>query len=230
MVAKNPTIGPEGTSEGIVYGYRGKSRTPLISSAGFLGTNHQIADEMGEIIMLRNKMTVEGVQYKLHLAACHKSLLPTWLSLPAPLKYVRTLDIDLQLSTHENFEWVGSVGCLAELSIKVLLRFFRCGPELVEGLEQLPLQEQLRRRMPSLDFATINLVAVPLQGVDMRDLALEGPPVRLTFHYLDRYLRLSVASELFRGRIKVVRIRCCQSVREFRPCTTVPEFNYEAHH
>lgn len=174
MVAKNPTIGPEGTSEGIVYGYRGKSRTPLISSAGFLGTNHQIADEMSEIIMLRNKTTVEGVQYKLHLTACHKSLLPTWLSLPAPLKYVRTLDVDLQLSTYENFEWVGSVGCLAELSIKVLLRFFRCGPELVEGLEQLPLQEQLRRRMPYLEFAMINLVAVPLQGVDMRDLALES--------------------------------------------------------
>ena len=146
---------------------------------------------------------------------------------------MRTLDVELQLSTHENFEWVGSVGCLAELSIKVLLRFFRCGPELGEGLEQLPLQEQLRRRMPYLDFATINLVAVPVQGVDMRNLALEGPHValtdRLTFHYLDRYLRLSVASELFRGKIKVVRIRCCQFVRDFRPCTTVPEFNDEAH-
>lgn len=63
MVAKNPTIGLEGTSEGIVYDYRCNSRTPLISSAGLLGTNHQIADEMGEIIMRRNKTTVEGVQY-----------------------------------------------------------------------------------------------------------------------------------------------------------------------
>lgn len=169
--------------------------------------------------MRRNNTTKEGVQYKLHLAACHKSLLPIWLSLPAPVKYSRTLHVDLQLSTHEKFEWVGSVGFLAELALQLLLRFFRCGPKLSEGLEQLPQQEQLRNRMPYLDLATINLVAVPAEGVEMWTSGREGPHVavadRLTFDFLGRYLGVIAASDVFRGKIKTVRLQCCQSVQEF---------------
>lgn len=219
IVAENPTVGREGTPQGIVYRYHGRNSAPSISCAGLLGSNHQISDEMGEIIMRRNNLTKDAVHYKLHLAACHKSLLPIWLSLPAPLKYLRTLHIDLQLSTHEKFEWVGSIGYLAGLSLQLLLRFFRCGPKLVESLDQLPQQEQLRNQMPYLDLVTINLVAVPAEGVEMRKYAREGPHVdvadRMTFDFLGRYLGVIVASDVFCGKIKTVRLCCCQSVREF---------------
>lgn len=219
IVAKNPIICQEGTLQGIFYRCHGINSYPAISCAGLLGSNHQISDEMVEIIMRRNNTTKEGVQYKLHLAACHKSLLPIWLSLPAPVKYLRTLHVDLQLSTDEKFEWVGSVGYLAELSFQLLLRFFHCGPKLSEGLEQLPQQEQLRDRMPCLDLATINLVAVPADDVEMLKSAREGPQVavadRLTFDFLGRYLGVIAASDVFRGKIKTVRLHCCQSEQEF---------------
>lgn len=171
------------------------------------------------MIMRRNNTTKEGVQYNLHLAACHKSLLPIWLSLPAPVKYLRTLHIDLQLPTHQNFEWAGSVGHLSELSLQLLLRFFRCGPKLSEGLEKLPQREQLLNRMPYLDLAAINLIAVPAEGVEMWNSAREGPHVavadRLTFDFLGSYLDVVAASDVFRGKIKTVRLCCCQFAREF---------------
>lgn len=213
IVAKNPIICQEGTLLGIFYRCHGRNSTPQISCAGLLGSNHQISGEMVEIIMRRNNTTKEGVQYKLHVAACHKSLLPIWLSLPAPLKYLRTLHVDFHLSTDEKFEWVGSIGSLAELSLELLLRFFRYGPKLSEGLEQLPQQQQLRNRMPYLELAIINLVAEPAEGVEMSKSAREGPPVavtdRLTFDFL------VAACDVFRGKIKTVRLHCCQSAQEF---------------
>lgn len=223
IVAKNPVICEKGYPQGIIYHYHGKNSTPSISCAGLLGSNHQISDEMVEIIMRRNKTTKEGgVQYKLHLVACRKSLLPTWLSLPAPLKYLRRLHVDLQLSTQEEFEWVGSIGYLAELSLQLLLRFFRSGPKLSEDVEKLPQQqEQLRNGMPYLDLATINLVAVPAEeeDVEMYKSAQQGPHVAVadsfTFALVGRYLGVIAASDVFRGKIKTVRLHCCQSAQEF---------------
>ena len=223
IVAKNPIICQKGTAQEIVYRYHGRNSTPSISCAGLLGSNHQISDEMLEIIMRRNNTTKEGVQYKLHLAACHKSLLPTWLYLPAPVKYLRTLHVDLQLSTHQKFEWAGSVYYLFEISLQLLLRFFRCGPKLSEGLDQLldqlPQQEELLNRMPYLDLASINLIAVPAEGVEMWTSAREGPHVavadRLTFEFLGNYLDVVAASNVFRGKIKTVRLCCCQFTQEF---------------
>lgn len=220
IVAKSPLIREKGTPQGIIYHYHGRNSTPSISCAGLLGSNHQISDEMVEIIMRRNKTTEEGgVQYKLHLVACRKFLLPTWLSLPAPLKYLRKLHVDLQLSTHEEFEWEGSIGYLAELSLQLLLRFFRSGPKLSEDLEKLPQHEQLRNGMPYLDLATINLVAVTAEDVDMYKLARQGTRVAVvdvfTFDLLGRYLGAIAASDVFRGKIKTVRLHCCQFAQEF---------------
>lgn len=225
IVAKNPIICQKGTPEGIVYHYHGRNSTPSISCAGLLGSNHQISDEMVEIIMRRNKTTKEGVQYKLHLVACRKSLLPIWLSLPTPLKYLRRLHVDLQLSTHEKFEWVGSAGYLADLILQLLLRFFRCGPKLSseEGLEKLLQQQQEQQlrnnRMPYLELATINLIAVPPEDVEIYNSARQGPHVAvadpLTFDLLGRYLGLIAASDIFLGKIKTVRLHCCQSAQEF---------------
>lgn len=226
----NPPIHPrtstERSSQGLMYSYHGRNNTPPISCAGLLGSNHQISDEVCEILMRRNRTTEGGVQYKLYLMACHKSLLPAWLSLPAPLKYLRTLHVDMQLSTRRSFQWVGSVGTLAELSLQLLLRFFRCGPQLSEGLDRLPQREQLRNRMPYIDLLIINLVPAPAElvpapaeGVETNGSSQGGsaPAItdRMTCDFLASYLSVIAESHLFRGRIKTIRLRCCDSVREF---------------
>lgn len=219
ILAKDPPICKEGTLQGIAYRYYFRESNSSIYCAGLLGSNHQISDEMVEVIMRRNNTTKEGVQYKLHLVACYNLLLPIWLSLPAPVKYLRTLHVDLKLATNIKIKWVGSVDLLAALVLQLLLRFFRCGPKLSEGLEQMPQQEQLRNRMPYLELATINLVALPTEGVEMWTSGLEGPHVspadRLAFEFLSRYLGVIAASDVFRGKIKTVRLQCCQSAQEF---------------
>lgn len=215
---KNPVIRDEGTP-GLIYNYHGRNKTPPISCAGLLCSNHQISEEMGEVLMRRNMKTEEGVQYKLYLMACHKSLLPTWLSLPAPLKYLRTLQVDLQLSNHRSFQWVGSVGTLAELSLQLLLRFFRCGPRLSDGLDDLPQQERLRNRMPYLDVLTIRIVPTLAGNMERNKSSREGshPAVTdlMTFDFLGSYLLVIAQSYLFRGRIRTIRLRCCESIREY---------------
>lgn len=149
--------------------------------------------------------------------ACHKSLLPTWLSLPAPLKYLRTLQVDLQLSNHRSFQWVGSVGTLAELSLQLLLRFFRCGPQLSDSLDDLPQQERLRNRMPYLDVLTIRIVPAPANRMERNKSCREGsrPAITdlMTFDFLGSYLLVIAQSYLFRGRIRTIRLRCCESIR-----------------
>ena len=218
IVDKNPVIRHEGTP-GLIYNYHGRNKTPPISCAGLLGSNHQISEEMGEVLMRRNKKTEEGVQYKLFLMACHNSLLPSWLSLPAPLKYLRTLQVDLQLSNNRNFQWVGSVGTLAELSLQLLLRFFRCGPQLSDGLDDLPQQERLRNRMPYLDVLTIRIVPAPAGNMERDKSSREGsrPAITdlMTFDFLGSYLLVIAQSYLFRGRIRTIRLHCCESIREY---------------
>lgn len=202
IVEKNSILGVEGGSQGVVYNYHGRRRAPPISCAGLLGTNHQISDEMCEYILRRNNKAEDGVQYHLYLIACYKSLLPIWLSLPTPLTFVRTLRVDMQLSSHRSFQWGGSVNALAEASLQLFLRFFRHGPQLSEDRDGLPQKEQLRYRMPYLDMLTINLVPEPSRG-DSQPVVID----RMTFRYLGSYLGVIARSDLFRGKIKAFRLR-----------------------
>lgn len=215
---KNPVIRIQ-RAPGLVYNYHGRNKTPPISCAGLLCSNHQISEEMGEVLMRRNRKTEEGVQYTLYLMACHKFLLPSWLSLPAPLKYLRTLQVDLQLSNYRSFQWVGSVGTIVELLLRLLLRFFRCGPRLSDGLDDLPEQEQLRNRMPNLDVLTIRIVPTPAGNMETNKSSRESsrPTATdlLTFDFLDLYLLDITQSDLLRGRIRTIRLRCCESIQEY---------------
>ncbi|MCJ1344951.1 hypothetical protein MMC31_003156, partial [Peltigera leucophlebia] len=161
-----------------------------------------ISDEMCEYILRRNNKAEDGVQYHLYLIACYKSLLPIWLSLPTPLTFVRTLRVDMQLSSHRSFQWGGSVNALAEASLQLFLRFFRHGPQLSEDRDGLPQKEQLRYRMPYLDMLTINLVPEPSRG-DSQPVVID----RMTFRYLGSYLGVIARSDLFRGKIKAFRLR-----------------------
>lgn len=244
IINKNPILRQEDRPHGVVYDYNGKKTTPTMPCVGLLRSNHQISDEMSEAIRHRNKSTEKGVQYRLYLIACYKSLLPNWLFLPAPLKFVKSLHVDLQLATEDEFQWVGPIGSLAELPLELFLRFARYGIGLREGLEsqssspssQSSSQGDRQRiiQMPYLDKLTLNIVPALDEGYDddeeaeERRLNLEivngtlragcRPAIidHMTFKYLGRYLAVVTDTGLFHGKVGVFRLRYREYDQEYR--------------
>ena len=129
---------------------------PTISCLGLLGCSRQVADELREAISRINIGTETGIQYQLDLMIWDASMQPTWLSLPAPRHFLKSVRVDFRIFRHGEFEWTGNRPILGQYLLQMLRRFLDNGPHFIK---ENPTNEV--RRAPRdlcLESLTINFV------------------------------------------------------------------------
>lgn len=112
------------------------ARQPLqIPSLGLLSCSHQVSDEMHQAIKHRNDRDEYGIEYKLDLSIWATFVEPTWLSLPVPAKYVKSLNLNIRVFEGNSSGWEGGDSgghrpLLQQYILDILHRFYVNGPSL----------------------------------------------------------------------------------------------------
>lgn len=105
---------------GVIYYQR---HFPSTNLAGLLGCNHQIRDEVLDLI----KVEAGGIAYSVDLMIWENSIQPTWMELPTPPKYTKQLNVTLRMFSHTGPQW-GESGILGQYLLQMLRRFLYDGP------------------------------------------------------------------------------------------------------
>ena len=104
-----------------------------VASTGLLYANRQLSREIMEAITRCNKISDCGITYRIDLMIQGPEILPTWCSLPAPAKFLQTLEVDLRDPKRQGLRLLGDGGVgpdtwrLLSLLAQSVLR----GPRLV---------------------------------------------------------------------------------------------------
>ena len=92
---------------------------------------------MYEIIERIDQSSENGITYAIDLLVLDSNrLCPTWLSLPAPVKYVRTVQMDFRVLLRTNVECYGGDSLLGVVSslLRLVGRFIVIGPSFFGAL------------------------------------------------------------------------------------------------
>ena len=105
--------------------------------AGLLACNRQMSREMIEAIERHNAMEGEGVRYHMDcIVTGDGTLWPAWTGLPAPLKYLKIVELDLRIYHDEvssyGIRWAGDggPGPIVSNLLWLLGHFLTWGPQL----------------------------------------------------------------------------------------------------
>jgi len=74
-----------------------ENQPPQISSLGALSCSHQVSEETQDAIKRKYERNEAGTKWKLDLMISDKCLKPTWLALPVPPKFVKSLDLEVRV-------------------------------------------------------------------------------------------------------------------------------------
>lgn len=107
-----------------------------IACTSLLSTNRQIFLEVVEMIQRQNRTSEGGFEYKLDLMARAQMLWPTWISLPVPIRYFKTLKVDFRdFNNERSLRWsgCGGPGAIVRYLLEILSQFLLRGPQFVCG-------------------------------------------------------------------------------------------------
>jgi len=116
-----------------------ENQPPQISSLGALSCSHQLSEETQDEIKRNNEHNEAGTKWKLDLMISDTCLKPTWLALPVPPKYVKSLDLDVRV--FEPKDWDSRPCVEGRYLLHVLRSFFRYSPCLTRGPRDLSTLE-----------------------------------------------------------------------------------------
>ncbi|MCJ1259611.1 hypothetical protein MMC24_007450 [Lignoscripta atroalba] len=180
-------------------------RKPVdIACLGLLYCNRQISSETQEAIALKNKAHAEGVTYKLDCMVRYQHLTPTWLSLPAPPRYLQNIKVDVRMFSYSNSQFFGDggPGSLTKNLLALLGGFFTYGPEFIGGKKLL--------HALYADMITINLASIDLGDESDSDDDGFGRDAPGHFKRMLSYLQ---CSGLLFGKVRAFRL-CCDDILE----------------
>lgn len=199
-------------------GYYQKS-FPQISCLSLLRCNRHIRTEVSELIARKNNKKNTALRYKLDLMIWDCDLQPTWLSLPAPLKYVKTVEVDVRFFRYGGPQWADHPTVLSQYLLQLLRRFLINGPVFIRPRSR-PLL--IFHCPPLLDNLTINFIPM-LQSASSSSSpsnyqVLDFPGQKLgadnflkaevdAYIRLSKYVALIANSGLLFGKIKSLQLR-----------------------
>ncbi|KAI4192701.1 MAG: hypothetical protein LQ350_008583 [Teloschistes chrysophthalmus] len=180
---------------GVIYYQR---HFPSTNLAGLLGCNHQIRDEVLDLI----KVEAGGIAYSVDLMIWENSIQPTWMELPTPPKYTKQLNVTLRMFSHTGPQW-GESGILGQYLLQMLRRFLYDGPSFATDP---PGRRDSRPLYPlHLEELTIVLEAMKTK-VDDKTGAPEKNPEEIARRRLSAYISKFVRSGLLYGKIDTIRM------------------------
>ncbi|MCJ1452247.1 hypothetical protein MMC28_002589 [Mycoblastus sanguinarius] len=190
----------------------------IYACAGLLCCNRQAYLEVLEAIT--RKTATDGIKYKLDCMSNGTLLWPTWIALPAPLKYVRRMDVDYRLFIGEDgqkFE-----GESAHLLLGLLGKLVGNGPHFtnkhrpgwnlhidVLEINYVPVHIDLQPLVFYADYVKMN--------VNEKEYISDtyGPQVNILWG-VERELGCLVDSSLLFGKVNVLRLRCGDKIRQWK--------------
>ncbi|MCJ1455678.1 hypothetical protein MMC28_006034 [Mycoblastus sanguinarius] len=179
----------------------------IASCLGLLACNRQISSEMRESISRKNTSSETGVQYKLDLISWGDTLNPTWLSLPTPPGYVKSLDVQFRVLRHKNSHRVSAMTMLEMLHL--FRQLFRHGPLF----RPHPCRNNGEPRYPfHINMITINFVEVPKRssfGID------DASGQRHPLWFMRGYLTLMAHDGIPFDELGLLRLRYGDLIEEF---------------
>ena len=203
--------------QGWACGYYQKTFSP-ISCLSILLCNRLIGAEMSELIARKNNNKKTALRYKLDLMIWDCDLQPTWLSLPVPLKYVKTVEVDIRFFRYGGPQWASHPTVLSQYLLQLLRRFLTNGPVFIRShsLPELPLH-----RPPHLDNLTITFIPMlqktsPSSPSNYQVLDFPGQELDAddflkaevnAYIRLSKYVALIANSGLLFGKIKTLQLR-----------------------
>lgn len=206
-------------------------RLPTIKTAGLLNTSRQVRQETIKSIISRNESTDRGICYKLCLTGLGNSLVPTWFTIPAPLDYIQSVEIDMEMLILEGSEWscvwdTRYPGQLPQCLLQMLRRFLDYGPRFKACSSSRTSIDQTRKPL-RLDTLTINLHPAAMRlGVDSAtgrsSLQQRSPfihptqdPTNDAHHNLGRWMKRLAESGLLLGKIRRLRLWYQDALQEW---------------
>lgn len=153
-----------------------------ITCTGLLSTNRQIFLEVVEMIQRQNRTIEGGFEYKLDLMARDQMLWPTWISLPVPIRYFKTLKVDFRdFNGERSLRWsgCGGPGAIVRYVLEILSQFLLRGPQFVCG--------ECNREDRLCDFCSRKRIHV--ETLDITYITMRGGLQPLQFYpsWLDEY-------------------------------------------
>lgn len=145
---------------------------PPIPCIALLRCNRQVAQEMQDAIHCKNASSEEGIQYKLDLVNWKYSMQLTWLSLPTPVRYVKSVWIEYRNIIHTGSRFLTYDPMLAHYLLQMLRRLLTNGPRIV-----VRRSDTLVTKPPpilSLDSITINFIDLAQDLAEDNTAALTG--------------------------------------------------------
>lgn len=199
-----------------------QKKFPPISCLSLLLCNRLIAAEVGELVARKNNNKKTALRYKLDLMIWDCDYETTWLSLPVPLKYVKTVEVDVRFFRYGGPQWAeDSTTMLMQNLLQLLDRFLTNGPVFIRPRSRpLSLSPRTLHHPPYLDNLSITLVPM-LQGSSSSPSnyqVLDFPGQKLSadnflkaevdaYICLREYVSLIANSGLLFGQIKSLQLR-----------------------
>lgn len=210
--------------------------TPLtptsIKSSSLLLTNHQIHAELVSIIksLTQNSTTADTMKYILDLSMTHKLVLPTWISLPTPPRYVSRVHVYLHLLSKQEmdedgneYRWwaAGGPAPISQGMLQLLADFLVYGPTFRPVPDSSNTDPTHSRRRVLLDNLTLEFIRSnpenpepsPLESVSESDLEL-GSEQYNCFRVMLLLQRVVDSGQLV-GRVKTVKFVAGDEVKEW---------------
>lgn len=181
-------------------------RKPLrFACTGLLYGNRQVSVEMQDTIMHKTQTGAEaGIIYKVDCMVYRDQIWPTWTCLPAPLRYMRNIDVDIRVfdGGMGTFRGDGGFHQVTFRLLRLLGQFFQHGPDFVD-------RGQLRHpiHVDAITFTFIQVKKEVRDGIAYWTNLYELKSTGLIFKL--------VGSGLLFGRVKLIRVCTMDYVREF---------------
>lgn len=199
-------------------GFYSKTFAP-ISCLALLLCNRLIAAELSEVIARRNNDKKTALRYKLDLMIWDCDLQPTWLSLPAPLQYVKNIEVDVRTFRYGGPPWADHPSLQSQYLLQLLRRFLTNGPAFIRPRSQQSLFRSYPRP-PQLDSLTITFIPMLDQTTisSSNYQVLDFPGQKLSaesfltaevnaYTHLSKYVDSIAKSGLLFGKIKTLKLR-----------------------
>lgn len=134
---------------GIADPFKYEKKPAAYACYGLLGSNRQITWEMHEAVLREYSDTYGGVTYKLDCMArdTGEELWPTWLALPAPPRYLKSLEVDIRILPTAQILGSGKEAPEALVSnlLHLLEHFVLHGPGFIGSHTAPPASLRLRK-------------------------------------------------------------------------------------
>lgn len=197
-----------------------KRSIPNFASQGLLGTCRQLRMETVEAIEHCNLSKATELAYKLDLTIWECNLAPKWLWLPAPLRYVPNVVVDMRIlySDYTDRELGGrhvrGPGFLPQYLLQMLRRFLQNGPGFLGSTHEVIEKTVKRRRRKHRLFAeklSITVLSMPVSeakpgSVDKEWAAHAADDAAAFANVLSKYVDQVVNAGLLHEKIRTLEL------------------------